>query len=182
MLEEIQTLIPVWEVELSCCQAIVFQVIEVEKFGVLKFLNENPMKTMDPCILFILKNNMSWKESICKEAIKEVQGIEDKITEMHKELVKDMKIVNPMGILQLDKGNMDVEVLTKSFTEAVEQIKDKEMHRADDFTSLASIKSMLRLNEKLMPRQNLKVKEYRWQKDMCRAQLMSLKNPYSHAM
>ena len=167
LLKEIQTLIPVREAELARCQAMVFQVTEVEKFRFLRFLNENPMKTVDPCMLFILKNNMSWKDSICKEAIKEFRGIEDQVTEMHKELVKDMKIVNPTGILQFDEGNMDFEVLTKSFTEVVEQIKDKETPRADDFTSLASIESMLCLKKKLMPRQNLKVKEYRWQKDAC---------------
>ena len=69
---EIQTLVPVWETKLARCQAMVFQVIEVECFGVLKFLKENPMKTVDPCILFILKNNMSWKEAIYREAIKEI--------------------------------------------------------------------------------------------------------------
>ena len=78
---------------------MVFQVTEVERFEVLKFLNGNPMKNVDPCMLFILKNNMNWKESIYKETIKEVQGIESMITEMHKELVKDMKIANPTGIL-----------------------------------------------------------------------------------
>ena len=56
---EIQTLVPVWEAELARCQALVFQVTEVERFGVLKFLNENPMKTVGPCMLFILKNNMN---------------------------------------------------------------------------------------------------------------------------
>ena len=71
----------------------------MEQFGVLKFLNENPMKIMDPCMLFILKNNMSWKEVIYREAIKEIQAIESKITDIHEELIKDMKIVNPMGIL-----------------------------------------------------------------------------------
>ena len=56
---EIQTLVPVWETELACCQSLVFQVTEVEHFGVLKFVNENPMKTVNLCMLFILKNNMS---------------------------------------------------------------------------------------------------------------------------
>ncbi|GLJ06800.1 hypothetical protein SUGI_0048610 [Cryptomeria japonica] len=181
LLGEIQTLIPVWETELSRCQTIVSRVTEVEKFGVLKFLGENPMKAVDPCTLFILKSNMSWKESIYKEAIKEVQGVKNQITDMHKELVKDMNIVNPTGILQLDEGSMDIEVLTKSFTEAVEQIRDKETPKVNDFTSLAGIESMLRLNEKLMPCQSLKMKEYRWQKDACRARLMSLKNPHSQA-
>ena len=69
---EIQTLVPVWEEELARCQALVFQVIEVEHFGVLKFLNENPMKTVDPWMLFILKNNMNWKEAVYREAIKEI--------------------------------------------------------------------------------------------------------------
>lgn len=49
---------------------------------------------------------------------------------MHEELIKDMKIVNPTCILQLDEGNVDVEVLTKSFTEIVEQIRDSESPKA----------------------------------------------------
>ena len=57
LLGEIQTLIPGWETEQSRCQAIVFQVTEVEKYGVLKFLSENPMKIVDSCMLFIMKNN-----------------------------------------------------------------------------------------------------------------------------
>lgn len=88
---------------------------------------------------------------------------------MHEELVKDMRIVNPTGILQLDEGSMDVEVLTRNFTQAVEQIRDNEVPKVNDFTSLAGIESMLRLNEKLMPHQSLKVKDYRWQKDACKA-------------
>ena len=81
---------------------------------------------------------------------------------MHKELLKDMKIANPTRILQFDEGNMDTEMLIKSFNEAMEKIKDIESPSADDFTALASIKSMLHLNKNLMPYQNLKVKEYMW--------------------
>ena len=167
LLGKVQTLVPGWETELARCQAVVFQVTEVEHFGVLKFLNENPMKNVDPCMLFILKNNMNWKEAIYKETIKEVQGIESRITDMHEELIKDMKIVNPTGILQFDEGNMDADVLTKSFNEAIEQIRDSESPKANDFSALTSIESMLRLNKNLMPRQSLKMKEYRWQKDAC---------------
>ena len=81
LLGEIQTLVLGWETELARCQAVVFQVTEVERFGALKFMNENPMKNVDPCMLFILKNNMHWKEAIYRETIKEVQGIESRITE-----------------------------------------------------------------------------------------------------
>ena len=81
---------------------------------------------------------------------------------MHEELIKDMKIVNPTGILQFDEGNMEAEVLTKSFTEAVEKIQDNEHPKAEDFSTLASIESMLCFNRNLMPRQSLKVKESRW--------------------
>ena len=61
-----------WEADQNWCQAIVFQVHEVEKYRVLKFLNENLMKTMDSCILLILMRNMGWKESIYKEAIEKM--------------------------------------------------------------------------------------------------------------
>ena len=84
---------------------------------------------------------------------------------MHEELIKDMKIMNLTGILQFDEGNVDTDVLTKSFNEAVEQIRDNEMPKAEDFSALASIESMLRLKKNLMPRQSLKMKEYRWKKD-----------------
>ena len=63
---------------------------------------------------------------------------------------------------------MDVETLTKIFNEAVEKIRDNESSSVDDFTTLANIESMLRLNKNLMPHKTLKVKEYRWQKDACR--------------
>ena len=71
---------------------------------------------------------------------------------MQEELIEDMKIVNPMGILQFDEGNMDIEMLTKSFTEVAEQIRDSERPKAKDFSTLASIESMLRFNQNLMPR------------------------------
>ena len=152
LLGEIQTSVPRWEIEQSRCQLVVFQVIEVEKFGVLKFLNENLMKNVDPYMLFIIKNNMGWKESIYKEAIKEMRAIDRKVTGMHEEILKDMRIVNPTGILQFDDGNMDFEILTKSFNEAVEQIRDNESPSANDFTALANIESMLCLNKNLIPR------------------------------
>lgn len=69
LLGEIQTLVPIWEADENRCQAIEFQVHEVEKYEVLKFMNENPMKTVDSCMIFILKRNMGWKESIYKGAI-----------------------------------------------------------------------------------------------------------------
>lgn len=169
LLGEIQTLIPGWETEQSRCQMVVFQVTEVEKFGVLKFLNKNPMKNVDPCMLFIMKNNMGWKESIYTEAIKEVRGIENKITKMHEELLKDTKIVNPTGILQFDDRNMDLEILIKSFNEAIEQIRDNKSLSANDFIALVNIESLLLLNKNLIPCQNLKIKEFKWKKDMCRA-------------
>ena len=60
---EIQTLVPIWETELAHCQAVVFQVIEVEHFGVLKFLNRNPMKSVDPCMLFYLEEQHDLERS-----------------------------------------------------------------------------------------------------------------------
>ena len=86
-----------------------------------------------------------------KETIREVHSIESKITEMHEELVKDIKIVNPSRILQFNEGNMEAKVLTKSFNEAVEKIRDNESPSAYNFTTLASIESMLSLNKNSMP-------------------------------
>ena len=86
---------------------------------------------------------------------------------MHEELIKDMKIVNPMGIPQFNEGNMDTKVLTKSFTKAVEQIKDSDHPKVDEFSMLTSIESMLHFNRNLMPNQSLKMKECRWKKDAC---------------
>ena len=60
---------------------------------------------------------------------------------MHEELIKDMKLVNLMSILQFDEGNMDAKVLTKIFTKVAEQIKDSEHPKAEDFSTLASIES-----------------------------------------
>ena len=76
---------------------------------------------------------------------------------------------------------MDIEVLTKSFTEAAEKIWDSECPKAEYFSTLASIESIMCFNRNLMPCQSLKMKEYKWQKDACWAQLLSLKNPHPSA-
>ena len=49
-------------------------------------------------MFFILKNNMGWKESIYKEAIEKMQSIENEIVGIHKEIVKDMNVVNATRI------------------------------------------------------------------------------------
>lgn len=143
LLGEIQILIPRWEADQNQCQAIVFQVNEVAKCGVLKFLGENPMKTVDLCMLFILKSNMGLEESINREAIEEMQSVETEIARMHKKLLKDMNIVNPTWIPQFKDGNIDSKVLTKSFNDAIMKIKDSDKPTASDFTTLEKIKSML---------------------------------------
>ena len=66
---------------------------------------------------------------------------------MHEELLKDIKIVNPTGILQFDEENMDAKTLIKSFNQNMEKIKDTKLSSADDFTTLVSIKSMLHLKK-----------------------------------
>ena len=47
-------------------------------------------------MLFIMKHNMGWKESIYKKFFKEMQSIKRNIFGMHEELLKDMNIVNPI--------------------------------------------------------------------------------------
>lgn len=71
---------------------------------------------------------------------------------MHKELLKDMKVVNPTKILHFEDDNMDFEVLIKNFNDAVTKIKDNDTPTPGDFTTLVNIKSMLYLNKNLMPR------------------------------
>ena len=133
-------------------------------------------------MLFILKSNMEWKESIYKGAIEEMQSVETEIVGMHKELLKDMQVVNPTGIPQFEDGNIDTKVLTKNFNEIVTKIKDNDTPTPRDFTTLANIESMLYLNKYLIPRQSRRIQALRWQKDACRSRLLSLKNPHSPAM
>lgn len=133
-------------------------------------------------MLFILKSNMIWKESMYREALQEMQAVENKITEMHGEFLKDMSMINLTGIPQFVDGDADSDTLIKSFNEQITWIRDTNALVASDFTMLANIESMLYLNRNIMPRQSLKIKELKWQKDACRAKLLSLKNPYTQAM
>jgi len=47
LIGEMQILTLGRQTEQSQCQAIVFKMIEVEKYGVFQFLRESPMKTID---------------------------------------------------------------------------------------------------------------------------------------
>ena len=77
---------------------------------------------------------------------------------------------------------MDFEVLTKGFNDAVMKIKDNDTTTLGGFIMLTKIESMLYLNKNLMPWKIQKIKEFKGHKDACRSKLLSLKNPYSHAM
>lgn len=140
------------------------------------------MKVVHSCMLFILKSNMGWKESIYKGAIEEIRSVEAEITGMHKELTKDMQVINPTRILQFEDGNMDSEALIKNFNDAMTKIKDSDTPIPGDFTTLSNIEVMLYLNKDLMPRQSQRIKELKWQKDACKSKIHSLKNPHSQAM
>ena len=45
---------------------------------------------------------MNWKDSIYREVIEEIQVVEQEVTRMHKEILKDMK-KNHYNLLQLKK-------------------------------------------------------------------------------
>ena len=89
-------------------------------------------------------------------------AVEFKVTRLHKEILKDMQIVNPIGILQFDDGNMDFEVLTKRFNDIMYRIKDSDTSTSRDLTTLANIESMLYLNKDLMPRQIHRIRKLKW--------------------
>lgn len=57
------------------------------------------MKTMDPCVLYMIKRNMSWKDSLYKLPLEKIRAIENEIKEMHKGNLKDMQIINSTSIL-----------------------------------------------------------------------------------
>ena len=116
------------------------------------------------------------------EAIWEMQSVENKIAEMHAELLKDMKVINPMGIPQFEDRNMELDTLIKNFNDAISRIRDTNTPVASDFTTLVNIESMLYLNRNVMSWKILKIKELKQKNDACRAKLLSLKNPHSHAM
>ena len=92
----------------------------------LNFLSENPMKSIDIYMIFILKSNMGWKESLYKANIEEMCAIEHKVNDMHKEILKDMQIINPIGIFHFDDESTNSEMLIKSFQDTMFKIRDSE--------------------------------------------------------
>ena len=70
---------------------------------------------------------------------------------MHGELLKDMNVINPIGIPQFEDGNMDSDALIKNFNDAISRIRDTDTPIASDFTRLANIESMLYLSRNFMP-------------------------------
>ena len=88
LLGEIQTLIPRWETKKNWCQVVIFQVTEVEKFGVLKFLNENPMKNVDLCMLFIMKITWVGRSWFIRRQLKKCRASKAKLLECTKNSLK----------------------------------------------------------------------------------------------
>lgn len=88
---------------MSKWSAIVTQILDVEQYGVERFLTENPLKTANASVLYIVKKNMNWRCSICGSAITRVQSIEMKIKGMYSAFMKDIQIISPIAWLNAMK-------------------------------------------------------------------------------
>lgn len=146
LLGEVQTLIPTSELEEEKCVAICTQIREIEMYVVTQFLAENSMKLVDPCMLFILKQNFGWKSMMIKATISQVKAIEKEVLDMHANALKDIKIMNPVGALQIDEGDKDADALVKVFIDTMNALKEGETPTVQDFTKIANVESMLFLN------------------------------------
>lgn len=87
-----------------------------------------------------------------------MRAIENEIKEMHKGILKDMKIINPTSILQFEDGNTYLETLIKTFQNAMFKIKDNNTPTSQDFTIVANTKSMLYLNKEIMSRKRKRIR------------------------
>lgn len=58
-------------------------------------------------------------------------------------MLKDMRIVNTIGILQFEEGNQDTKALVKSFEIAMLAIKGEDNLVTQDFTKVTHVEEML---------------------------------------
>lgn len=66
---EVQIQMLTWEAKRTKWFVMVSQIEEVEQYAINKFVTKNPLNILNPSMLYILKENMTWKGSMIEFSI-----------------------------------------------------------------------------------------------------------------
>lgn len=84
------------------------QMQEVKTYGVMKFLNEKPMPSLDDNILYVCKKNIDWRSSIIQQAYGKLAKLMNRLAEMITSMHNDLKFI---GIKCLKEDGKPIKIL-----------------------------------------------------------------------
>lgn len=132
-----------WEKEKSKWAAVLMQMNDVQKFGVMEFLVEKPVDDLDDNVMYVSRKNMEWRNPIIKQGHEESIKLLKELKELINTMQKDLKCVD-IQLLKVDGEIVEDAIdVTKAFKERMQLIKETKSLTIDDFSKVARIESML---------------------------------------
>lgn len=80
-----------WEKESNKWAAVLIQMKDVQKYGVMKFLAKKAVKDLDDKVFYVAKENIEWRNSIIKQGHKESIKLLKELKELIAVMQKDLK-------------------------------------------------------------------------------------------
>lgn len=141
--KELEPEIVAWEKERVKWVAVLAQMNDVQKYGLVKFLAEKPVENLDDNVLYVLKKNVEWCNSIIgqghEESTKLLRGLTNLIDTIH----KDLKCIDIQLMKEGAKVIEEVADMIKVFQDRVHSIQITKSLTTDDFLKATRIESML---------------------------------------
>lgn len=143
MSKELELEIAAWEKERIKWVAVLAQMNNVQKYGVMKFLAEKLVENLDDNVLYVPKKNMEWRNSIIKQGHEESTKLLKGLTDLIDTMQKDLKCIDIQLMKEGTKVIEEATDMTKVFQERIQFIQTTKSLTTDDFSKATRIESML---------------------------------------
>lgn len=143
VINELELEVVAWEKERTKWVVVLVQMNDVQKFGVMKFLVEKHVESSDDNVLYVLKKNVEWQNSIIKHGHKESTRLLKGLTDLINIMQKYLKCID---IQLMEEDSQTIEAATdmvKIFQERIQFIRETKSLTKDDFSKVNRIESML---------------------------------------
>lgn len=167
-----------WEKEMIKQLAVLAQMNDTQKYGVMKFLAEKLVENLDDKVFYVSRKNVEWHNSIIKQGHKESTKLLRELIDLIDTMQKDLKCIDIQLIKNRTKTIEEAMDMTKVFQERIQFIQMTKSLTTGDFSKVARIEMMLIVCSDHLEVHKEKVAQVNMDKEVWKKRIQHISLPY----
>lgn len=177
VIKYLETEIVLWRKEEAKWLAVIAQMGEVKKYGVIKFLAKKAMPRLDDNVLYVCQKNIEWRNSIVKQTYEEFAKLLKCLSELTLSIRNDLSCSGVKCLKEDGKTMEIVDCIIQSFGEKINYVKDAKTLITGDLSRTTKIESLLNLYINDLKNHADKVVQVKWDKEVWNQRITHIELP-----